>query len=106
VYFIDAEQYLNMRRETPHATSFSLQDPEGPPRHLGKKSHPGITLQEFGRCLPWIPCDDRIFLIAEGGFSSNLLNQVKHLDTSRTLYLVRDIPGSRSRSTVMEKFLA
>ena len=50
----------------------------------------GISLDELRECIPWIPCDSRICLCCNAGFSPSLIEQLKSIDTNRDLYLVTD----------------
>jgi hypothetical protein len=50
----------------------------------------GITLEEFEKCLPWIPYGSRILISNPGGFSPLLLKRLRHLHTKRDLFLVNE----------------
>lgn len=46
------------------------------------------ALAEFIGTLPWIPGGTSIFLVAENGFSSSMLQHLEGLNSSRLFYLV------------------
>jgi len=49
----------------------------------------GISLEEFEKCIPWIPLDNKVFIRCPSGYTSQLLSRLKRLRTTRHLYLVR-----------------
>jgi hypothetical protein len=48
-----------------------------------------LTLLELERCIPWIPLDKRIVIDCSGGYSSQIMNRLNNLHTTRHLYLLK-----------------
>jgi hypothetical protein len=106
LHFITRRQLSELGNLKSHQVLFQLQGSqqtndltENLPKSLG------ITVEELGKCIPWIPDDNRIILSSIDGFSASLLGELRKLPTKRELFLIKDareLPESFSPTEIVE----
>jgi hypothetical protein len=91
LYFVDPKQVDQLGQSQMHPVLFRIQGPDTDPwpKDTSPK-HLGITVEEFEKCLPWIPYGNRILISNTGGFSPRLMKRLKRLHTNRDLFLVNE----------------
>ncbi len=99
LHFVDQKQLDELNQSKQHPLLFRLQAfnadicwRDTSPKHMG------ITVEEFEKCLPWIPYGNRILISSSAGFDPVLLKRLRHLHTKRDLYLVNEDTGSGESS--------
>ena len=95
LHFVDQKQLHELNQSQQHPVLFRLHGFNTDVwRHDPSPKHMGITVEEFEKCLPWIPYGDRILISSSDGFSPPLMKRLKDLHTKRDLFLVNEDPNS------------
>jgi hypothetical protein len=102
LHFITRRELLELEELESHHVLFRLQSSQPIKEHArNSPGSLGITVEELGRCIPWIPYNSKIFIYVPEGFRRSLLNDIGKLRTKRDLFLIRELPdnvGSTKRS--------
>jgi len=95
LHFVDQKHLAELNESRLHPVLFRLYGSGGDlRRHDASPKYIGMTLEDFEKCLPWIPYGNRILISSPGGFSPLLVKRLKHLHSNREFFLVKEDSGS------------
>ena len=84
IHFVTRKEFSRVAKSTHDQVHFYLQSSQLTRNH-SNSSHwtIGITVEEFEKCIAWIPYDSSIFVSSADGFSPALLRKLKRIRTRR-----------------------
>ena len=103
LHFVTRREFASIAKSTHDQVHFHLQSSQSK-RNYSNSSHwtIGITVEEFEKCIAWIPCDSSIFVSSADGFSPSLLRKLKKLPTRREIFLIRELPNTLGATKTAE----
>jgi hypothetical protein len=82
---------FNRLAESSHAVLFHLMnDTQTSAKRKEDFGPTGISIAELQECLRWIPADEKILLVPDGGLTPAMESIIGNLNTYRDLYLLAD----------------